>query len=93
MVKLGSICLLSLASSFHLLTLYGAENEQENEDGSLRTDLQFLEFFGQFETDEGEWIDPESLLAQDFDQLLDIAASDNPDSNDDQNSNDRPNRR
>ena len=36
-------------------------------------DLEFLEFLGQFESDEGEWIDPGSLLADEFSDLLNAA--------------------
>jgi len=46
--------------------------------------MELLEFLGQFETDAGEWIDPDSLLAEEFTDLLDAtteadAASDSSD--------------
>jgi hypothetical protein len=62
---------------------YAAEND-ENE---AAPDLEFLEFLGQFETESGEWIDPESLLAEEFTELLE-ATSDNNSRNTDDASND-----
>lgn len=35
--------------------------------------LEFLEFLGQWETDDGEWIAPEELANEDFGQLLEAA--------------------
>jgi len=52
-----------------------AENEQ-SEDAA---DLEFLEFLGQFETDAGEWIDPDSLLTEEFTELLDASTEANSD--------------
>lgn len=37
-------------------------------------DLELLEFLGSFETDDGEWIAPDSLLDSNFQQLLNMAA-------------------
>lgn len=37
-------------------------------------DLEFLEFLGQFETDAGEWIDPDSLQTEELSELLEISA-------------------
>ena len=37
-------------------------------------DLALLEFLGSFETDNGEWIAPDSLLDSNFQQLLNMAA-------------------
>ncbi|MFK7864768.1 MAG: hypothetical protein AB8B95_11145 [Pseudohongiellaceae bacterium] len=36
-------------------------------------DLELLEFLGQFATDEGEWLDPDSLLSDEFGELLEDA--------------------
>ena len=58
---------------------YAAENE-ENESAP---DLEFLEFLGQFETEAGEWIDPQSLLAEEFTELLEATSNDNSSTNDD----------
>ena len=55
---------------------YGAENEQND----TAPDLEFLEFLGQFETDAGEWIDPDSLLTEEFAELLDASTEANTDS-------------
>tara|TARA_R110002073_G_scaffold221415_3_gene381553 strand:- start:88 stop:315 length:228 start_codon:yes stop_codon:yes gene_type:complete len=50
---------------------YAAENEQNE----TLPDLEFLEFLGQFETDAGEWIDPDSLAAEEFTELLDASSN------------------
>ncbi|MFT6093113.1 MAG: hypothetical protein ACJA2Q_001006 [Pseudohongiellaceae bacterium] len=36
-------------------------------------DLELLEFLGQFATDDGDWLEPSSLLSDVFEQLLDAA--------------------
>lgn len=46
-----------------------AGTEVENDPPSL----EFLEFLGQWETDEGEWISPEDLANEDFVGLMDSA--------------------
>ncbi len=48
-----------------------AENEQSED----APDLEFLEFLGQFETDAGEWIDPDSLSTEEFTELLDASTA------------------
>ena len=48
-----------------------AENEQEES----VPDLEFLEFLGRFETDAGEWVDPGSLLTEEFSELLDVSTN------------------
>tara|TARA_B110000444_G_C18612330_1_gene488234 strand:- start:175 stop:417 length:243 start_codon:yes stop_codon:yes gene_type:complete len=61
-----------------------AENEQSED----APDLEFLEFLGQFETDAGEWIDPDSLITKEFTELLEAsteAGSDNNASNNSSN--------
>lgn len=52
-----------------------AENEQSEEE----LELGFLEFLGQFETDSGEWIDPDSLLTVEFTELLEATTEANSD--------------
>lgn len=52
-------------------TGFAAEEEAETE--AEFPSLEFLEFLGSFETDAGEWIDPESLLAEEFEDLLNVA--------------------
>lgn len=59
------VCLVGLMSTAH-----GTGNEQVEQKATNTPDLEFLEFLGQFETDAGEWIDPESLLTEEFDDLL-----------------------
>ena len=61
-----------------------AENPQEQE----APDLEFLEFLGQFETEAGEWIGPESLLSEGFQELLEASSSADNNSNTIQNGND-----
>ncbi len=51
-------------------------------------DLEFLEFLGQFESDNGEWIEPESLLGEGLQELLDTSLDDENNSNATQNGND-----
>ena len=46
-----------------------AEAEVKGESPSL----EFLEFLGQWETNEGEWISPEDLANKDFVELIDSA--------------------
>jgi hypothetical protein len=41
-------------------------------------DLELLQFLGEFETDEGEWIEPELLLESEFSQLLDALSARTP---------------
>ncbi len=65
----------------------------ENEQTETVPDLEFLEFLGQFETDAGEWIDPDSLLSGELTELLDISSNIDSDSDsantDDATSNDQ----
>jgi|APSaa5957512535_1039671.scaffolds.fasta_scaffold216876_2 hypothetical protein len=64
--RLISLWLLCAAS-----TGFAAEEESESELDI--PNLEFLEFLGSFETDDGEWIDPESLLSDEFEDLLNAA--------------------
>ena len=88
--RLLAACLLGL-----IATTQGAENETKAETEPQLPDLEFLEFLGQFETDEGEWIAPGSLMAEEFELLLEatIRASKNEHPNDDGTDNDRNLRR
>jgi hypothetical protein len=61
-----------------------AENPQELE----APDLEFLEFLGKFETEAGEWIGPESLLSEGFQELLEASSGSDNNSNTTQNGND-----
>ncbi len=74
--KAFALCLLGLISTTH-----GAEEEHGPEASLQLPDLEFLEFLGQFETDEGEWIGPSILMAEDFTLLLNAAVNPNPNSN------------
>ena len=59
------------------LSLAAEDEETEIE----MPDLQFLEFLGQFETDQGEWIEPSELVSESFGSLLDAAALEETESN------------
>lgn len=78
--KLIATCLLGFAS-----LAQSAEDEQANQQNSNLPDLEFLEFLGQFETDSGQWLEPGSLLTQEFGSLLDAsgAPAADTDTNDD----------
>lgn len=70
--QIGTILVLAVFSP----TGYGAEaNEQNSLEQQENTlpDLEFLEFLGSFETDSGEWVNPENLASEDFDALLSSA--------------------
>ncbi len=71
-LRYGTLTLFSLTSLVH-----AAEDEQENQQNNALPDIEFLEFLGQFESDEGEWISPESLMAQEFEGLLNAALNTN----------------
>ena len=71
--------------------LQAAENADKSQ--TELPDLEFLEFLGQFETDEGTWIDPGSLIAEEFEQLLNATRITSPDAaaaDDDDGDNDIP---
>ena len=55
--------------------LFSSAYAAEDEPGEVTPDLEFLEFLGQFETDAGEWVDPNSLLTEEFTELLDASAA------------------
>lgn len=65
------LCLLS-----SVYPAYGAENESDNTEAEL-PDLEMLEFLGQFATETGDWIDPDSLISDEFLQLLDAVSESN----------------
>jgi len=44
--------------------------------------IEFLEFLGEWETDEGEWIAPEDLADDEFAQLLEAAFESGPEDSD-----------
>lgn len=51
-----------------------AEDDPGEQEGPMMPDIELLEFLGSFQTDSGEWIDPNSLLSEDFDEFLNLAA-------------------
>ena len=71
---LSPVIFLGLAST--------AAQAADNADAGQSEDvpsLEFLEFLGQWETDEGEWVGPEVFADGDFVQLLEVALPANPD--------------
>lgn len=52
-----------------------AENNGDSST-SDRPELEFLEFLGQFETDQGDWVPPNVLMMEEFETLLEAAAND-----------------
>lgn len=56
------ILICSTSSSF--------AEEQNNSDSSPT--MEFLEFLGEWETDEGDWIDPEDLGNDDIGKLIEV---------------------
>ena len=63
-----NLCWLVLLGQ--IACVQAAEEEQELQS----PDMELLEFLGSFQTDNGEWIEPESLLTGEFAELLNIAA-------------------
>lgn len=59
---------------FTLLSLAGSTLAAENTQEALLPPPELLEFLGSFATEEGEWINPDSLLETEFAALLDRAA-------------------
>lgn len=80
--RIIAVCIGSLIPVIH-----GAENEVTVETEVAQPDLEFLEFLGQFETDDGQWIDPGSLLSEEFEDLLSVAENTAPSDNSDNSDN------
>lgn len=73
------LCLLCSASLSRSAEEEGAEVEFP--------DLEMLEFLGQFATDGGDWVEWDSLLSDEFGQLLDAAIENRATENDTENDN------
>jgi len=58
---------------------------------STEANLPDLEFLGQFETDNGEWVAPGILMAEEFEILLEAAIRAEQDENSNGNRNDSAN--
>ena len=84
--KLATICLLGLIS-----TVQGADKETNTSTEANLPDLEFLEFLGQFATDNGEWVAPGILMAEEFKILLEAAIRAEQDENSNGNRNDSAN--
>ncbi|MCG8416179.1 MAG: hypothetical protein MI746_18325 [Pseudomonadales bacterium] len=52
---------------------YAAEESNDSQETPLLPDIELLEFLGSFQTDNGEWIEPESLLSDEFEDLFELA--------------------
>ena len=67
------------------------DNETNTSTEANLPDLEFLEFLGQFETDNGEWVAPGILMAEEFEILLEAAIRAEQDENSNGNRNDSAN--
>ncbi len=63
----------SLLGLFLIAICSGSQAAENEENSQSLPDLEFLEFLGQFETDDGDWIEPSSLMANELDTLLEMA--------------------
>jgi hypothetical protein len=66
-------CSALLAQSGALATPAPTSESQAARVQEEAPSIEFLEFLGQWETDEGEWIAPEELADDEFAQLLEAA--------------------
>ena len=66
--------LLLLALAFNSQAASAAENDSSADAVPLIPDLELLEFLGSFQTEDGEYINPETMLGDEFLDLLDLAA-------------------
>ena len=67
MVYRVSVCFLLLCSVSSLYAEEFANDEQQ-----IIPDMDFLEFLGEWETEQGEWIDPETLDDNEIEKLLEL---------------------
>ena len=84
---LARLALLLIANTLMTTIANAAEEEGNTQTEPLVPDIELLEFLGTFQTESGEWIDPEMLLNDDFDELFGLAArmdeiTNQPDEND-----------
>jgi len=70
--------MLALTVGSFIPFAFAAENEASAIGEIVIPDLELIEFLGQFETDSGEWIEPDSLLTENFEDLLRVAEDINP---------------
>lgn len=69
-MKIWLACALITAAA----TVDAAEVDGNGDDEPGLPNIELLEFLGAFSTEEGEWIDPQSLLEEDIQMLIDMAA-------------------
>ena len=67
-----SITMLFLAAQIG--DIKAAEDEPASQAQNAAPDIELLEFLGSFQTDNGEWVEPASLLTEEFTELLNLAA-------------------
>lgn len=79
-LTLGLLCsALVLAQSATPAPVDAASHASQEEQGPS---LELLEFLGQWETDDGEWIAPQELADAEFGLLLDTSLEIEPDESD-----------
>ena len=69
-ILIGTLCLWSLGTT----PIMTQDASEKDEPKSASTDeetpsLQFLEFLGEFETEDGEWTDPEDINEMEIEDL------------------------
>jgi hypothetical protein len=77
MIRSGAAraCIAFIMAGGCLPPLEAAEVDASQTGDNAMPDLEFLEFLGQFETDEGQWISPGNLMSEEIDDLLEVAES------------------
>lgn len=71
---LARLTFMLIANTLMTTIANAAEEEGSTQTEPLVPDIELLEFLGTFQTESGEWIDPEMLLNDDFDELFGLAA-------------------
>jgi hypothetical protein len=64
-----SLCFICLLGSTSLIF---AEEQNDN-----MPSIEFLEFLGEWETDEGDWVDPATLESEEIGELIKTIEADN----------------
>lgn len=75
----GSKKMVYRVSTYAMLLLLSMTQlfaEEETNTESMPS-VEFLEFLGEWETEQGEWIDPNELESEELEQLFDKTVTDN----------------
>ncbi len=72
-----------LIIAFWSTSIHATDNDADNSETFELPDLELIEFLGQWETDDGEWIDPNSLAGNEFAGLLNASTNDSDGGNED----------